>query len=186
MWILQSSFIIYLQRENFDFRWCINFFLHFFPPLPLHLLIVLFFTFLCPSSCSPYPQCICLSGGIGSLGYCGSGGLWQAETSLLSRHWCHPHVLLHWQPWQLGWVKTTHTHRQTSTCIQAWQGIPHRRLFHVVPHLSVFTKEVISALCRMCGHSVVALNANCRGTAYICTYTQWNFFLSWCLWTALP
>lgn len=51
-----------------------------------------------------------VSGGAGPVGYCRSGGLWQAETSLLSRHWRHPHVLLHRQPRQLRWEQRTHSH----------------------------------------------------------------------------
>lgn len=50
----------------------------------------------------------CWSGGVGSLGHSRSGGLWQTETSLLSRHWRHPHVFLHRQPWQLGCVQSKH------------------------------------------------------------------------------
>lgn len=182
MWILQSSFIIYLQRENFDFRWCINFFLHFSPPSSslahcsfLH--IPLSFILLSLPTMHLSVRWNWLSGILRVRRTMTGWDLSPIQT-LMSSSCASPLTAL------TAWVSKNYTH--TSTRIQAWQGIPHRRLFHVVPHLSVFTKEVISALCRMCGHSVVALNANCRGTAYICTYTQWNFFLSWCLWAALP
>lgn len=60
-----------------------------------------------------------LLGGAGLVGYCRSGGLWQAETSLLSRHWRHPHVLLHRQPRQLRWEQRTHLHvTQPPTCVE--------------------------------------------------------------------
>lgn len=47
-------------------------------------------------------SCIVI-GGAGSLGHSRSGGLRPTEASLLSRHRCHPHVFLHWQPWQFRW-----------------------------------------------------------------------------------
>lgn len=62
-----------------------------------------------------------LLGGAGPVGYCRSGGLWQAETSLLSRHWRHPHVLLHRQPRQLRWEQRTHLHvAQLLHVLQSW------------------------------------------------------------------
>lgn len=65
-----------------------------------------------PLSCSTLflTTMIHLLGGAGPVGYCRSGGLWQAQTSLLSRHWRHPHVLLHRQPRQLRWEQRTHLH----------------------------------------------------------------------------
>ena len=60
------------------------------------------------------PGSLCLSGGAGVMGHCRSGGLWQAEASLLSWHGCHPHVLFRRQPRQLRYctlnLSLVHTH----------------------------------------------------------------------------
>lgn len=80
----------------------------FFHPLLISFLKFSLFSFHQISSfvllCLLFSQC--WSGGVGSLGHSRSGGLWQTETSLLSRHWRHPHVFLHRQPWQLGCVQS--------------------------------------------------------------------------------